>query len=145
MGRSPTRPIEIILTIPTGTYPGKCKRAIFTNERRSGDANIAITLSRRGVIVLIAQEFDRTAPWRNAMYKRRSGCGREGGTKKNPNHFQAYDPVCTIRFGTNVAPIFMRVPGSSEVDRHLVIYHPARFGDDVGMRRKPLPLGDSGN
>ena len=72
------------------------------------------------------------------MYKRRSDCGREGGTEKNPNHFQEYDPAYTIFFGTKLAPRFTRVPGNSEVDRSVAIYLPNRFCDDADLRREPL-------
>ena len=81
-GRNSKRPIEIILTNLLGTYSGQCKHSIFTNDRRSDEANSSITLSRRGVRLLVGQEIDRDTPWCNAMYKRRSDCGREGGRRK---------------------------------------------------------------
>ena len=137
-GRNSKRPIEIILSNLLGSYAAQCKHSIFTNDKRGGEANSAISLSRRGARVLLGQEIDRSNPWCNAVYKRRADCGKEGGTRKNSNYFEEYDPVYTICFGANVPPSFLRVPGNSEVDRCLIVYLPNRFCDEVDLFREPL-------
>ena len=137
-GRNSKRPIEIILSQILGTYYSQCRNSVFTNDRRGDEANSAVSLSRRDVRVLMGQEIDRSIPWCNATFKRRADCGREGGTKKNSNAYEEYNPVYTVAFGANVPPSFSRAPQNSEIDRCLVVYLPNRFCDEVDMEKEPL-------
>ena len=126
------------LLISRGRTLPKCKHSICTNDRRAGEANSAVSLSRLGSRALIGQEIDRPNPWCNAVYKRRSDCGREGGAKKNSNYLEEYGPIYTILFGANVPPSFQRVPSNSEIDRCLIIYLPSRICDEVYLSREPV-------
>ena len=78
--RYPNRPFEITLSPILGTYESKRQHSTLKNDRMSDEANREVSLRRRPARLLFGQEVDRTTPWRNAMYKRRADCGREGGT-----------------------------------------------------------------
>lgn len=137
-GRNSKRPIEIIASQLLGTYYAQCKHSIFTNDKRSDEANSAVSLSRRDARLLFGQEIDRANPWCNSVFKRRADGGREGGTRKNSNAFEEYDPVYTICFGTNAPPSFAQIPNNSEADRTVVMYLPNRFCDEEDILKEPL-------
>ena len=117
--RRSKRPIKIILTNLLGTYSGQCKRSISTNDRRPDEANSSITLRRRVVRLLVGQEIDRATPWRNAMYKRRSDCGREGvpgkirTTSRNMTPYTQYVSVPTSRLPSAECQAIAKLTGRS--------------------------------
>ena len=88
--------------------------------------------------MFFGQEIDHETPWRNAVFKRRADCGREGGAKKHSNNVVEYGPVYTVIFGRNYPPQFTTPPGNSEADRALKIYLPNKFCDYGKLSERPI-------
>ena len=77
-------------------------------------------------------------PWRNAVFKRRADCGREGGEKKNSDNVVGYGPVYTVIFGCNSPPQFLTPSGNSEADSALIIYLHNKFCDYGELIERPI-------
>ena len=92
-------------------------------------ANNSIALNRASTRLAFGQEVDYDTPWRNATFKRRASCGREGGARKRSGLVGEFGPVYAVVFGRNNPPKFTQSPGGSEDDRALIIYLPDKFCD----------------
>ena len=137
-GRNSKRPIEELLRYILGTYSVLCKNSFFSPDRKGEETNNSIALSRESTRLVFGQEIDFDTPWCNATFKRRSDCGREGGTRKHSNLVEEFDPVYTVVFGCNNPPQFIQPPGSSEEDRALIIYLPNKFCDAGKIDEEPV-------
>ena len=137
-GRNSKKPIEDIIRYILGTYSTTCRHSIFVSDKKGEESNSSVSLSRASVRCIFGQEIDPETPWCNAVFKRRSDCGREGGTKKHSNNVVEYDPVYTVIFGCNYPPQFLTPPGNSEADRALIIYLPNKFCDHGQLSEHPI-------
>ena len=131
-------PIEDISRYILGTYSATCRRSIFVTDKKSEESNSSVSLSRAAVRCIVGQEIDHGTPRRNAVFKRRADCGREGGAKRHSNNVVEYGPVYTVIFGRNYPPQFMTPQGKSEADRALIIYLPNKFCDYGKLSERPI-------
>ena len=137
-GGNSKKPIEELIRYVLGSYSALCKNSLYTADKKSDESNSSVSLSRESIRCLFGQEIDRDSHWCNAVFKRRSDCGREGGTRKHSNVVQEYEPVYTVLYGCNEPPLFTQPPGGSEIDRTLVIYLPNKFCDSSDLNERPV-------
>lgn len=101
-------------------------------------ANNSIALNRASTSLVSGQEIDYDTPWRNATFKRRADCGREGGAMPHSILAGGFGPVYTFAFGCNNKPQFAQSPGCSAEDGALIIYRSNEFCDAGYVNGEPI-------